>query len=234
LIGFGGERKEIFALPLLLPLTAMAGGSIETLRRGAAGALNWFGLFLFGLLSVIVWLGWIAMMTGSPAKAKERLIYLSGLQQFDTSVFALIAAVAMTLIWLSAIMRSQHSNRSAATNWAIGMTSVWTLLMTLWLPMIESARSYEFVFTQLKHALPRQFTCLNSLHLSNSHRDLLHYYADVKVHPVETVQQLQCDLLLIQDNRDKEVTLLGHEWSLIWNSMKMERRESFRLLQRNS
>lgn len=232
-IGLGAERKEMFALPLLIPLTAMAGGSIETLKRGAAGALNWFGLILFGLLSSLAWLGWIAMMTGSPSKIKERLMYLSGLTQLHFSVFAFAVASAVTLIWLLAIFRSQHSNRSAATNWAIGMTCIWTLLMTLWLPMIEAARGYQTVFTDLKKALPAQYACVNSHQLGDAQRDLLDYFANVKTHALETEQQLNCDLYLIQDNRARNKIDPGQDWQLIWQGRRIsERGEHFRLFQR--
>lgn len=230
MIGLGGERKEVFALPLLLPLTAMAGGSIETLKRGAAGALNWFGLILFGLLSFLIWLGWASMMSGSPAKAKERLIFLSGLVHLDFHLLAFIAATAITLIWGLAITRSQHSNRSGATNWAIGMTCVWTLLMTLWLPMIEAARSYKPVFTSLKSALPSTYACVNSRHLGAPERDLLHYYANVKTYRFEIEQQLNCDVLLIQDTRGKPLEVPSNDWTLIWSGKRLsDRKDSFRL-----
>ena len=233
LIGFAAERKEVFALPLLIPLTAMAGGSIETLKRGAAGALNWFGLILFGLLSGLAWLGWSAMMAGSPAKIKERLVYLSGLTQLNFDVMAFILASAVTLIWLFAVFRSQHSNRSAATNWAIGMTCIWTLLMTLWLPMIESARGYQSVFSDLKKSLPADYACVNSVHLGEPQQDLLHYFASIKTHRLETEQQLNCDLYLIQDNRGRDKIEPGDDWKLIWQAQKLsERREGFRLFQR--
>jgi 4-amino-4-deoxy-L-arabinose transferase-like glycosyltransferase len=232
MIGLGGERKEVFALPLLLPLTAMAGGSIESLKRGAAGALNWFGLILFGLLSFLVWLGWTAMITGAPAKPKERLIFLSGLQHLDFNIIAFVAATAISLIWLFAITRSQHSNRSGATNWAIGMTCIWTLLMSLWLPMIESARSYESVFSSLKKALPQKYACINSAHLGEAQRDLLHYYANVKTYRLEVDPSLSCDLYLIQDERGRTVSEPGQGWKLIWNGKRSsDRKESFRLFQ---
>ena len=233
LIGFGAERKDIFALPLLIPLTAMAGGSIETLKRGTAGALNWFGLILFGLMSSLIWLGWIAMMTGNPAKIKERLTFLSGITQIDFNFIAVAFAIAVSLIWLFAIFRSQHSNRSGATNWAIGMTCVWTLLMTLWLPMIDSARSYSAVFTQFKNALPVKYACITSNRLGESQRDLLHYFANVKTLAFETEQNLNCDLYLIQDEKGREIIEPGPDWKLIWNGKRIsDRRESFRLFQR--
>ncbi len=228
-----GDGKEVFALALLIPLTAMAGGSIETLKRGTASALNWFGLILFGLMSGLIWLGWIAMLTGNPAKIKARLTFLSGMQQLNFSMIAFVIAVAVTLVWLFAILRSQHSNRSSATNWAIGMTCVWTLLMTLWLPMIDSARSYRDIFTSLKKALPAQYACISSNRVGDAQRDLLHYFADARTQPSETEGTLNCDLYLIQDEKGREKVEPGYDWKLIWNGKRVsERRESFRLYQR--
>ena len=228
-IGFG-YKNEVFALPLLVPLTIMAGGCIESLKRGTASALNWFGLILFGLISGLIWLGWISMMTGNPAKLKERLLFLSGLVKLPFSLIAFTTALIVSLIWLLAILRSQHSNRSGATNWAIGMTAVWTLLMTLWLPMIDSARSYETIFTDLKQALPNKFACVTGNHLGKAQRDLLHYYVNLKAQTVETEGALQCDLYLIQDERDRQKVEPGKDWKLIWSGERAaERRESFRL-----
>ena len=230
LIGIAAEDKEVFALPLLIPLTAMAGGSIETLKRGAAGALNWFGLILFGIMSGLIWLGWSAIMTGNPVKIKERLTFLSGLQNMHFSMIAVVLATAITVIWLLSIFRSKYTNRSSATNWAVGITCVWTLLMTLWLPMIDAARSYSDVFISLKHKLPTHYACVSSNHLGEAQRDLLHYYANVKTQPFETVQRLNCDLYLIQDTRGSEKTMPGADWKLIWKGKRIsERREAFRL-----
>jgi 4-amino-4-deoxy-L-arabinose transferase-like glycosyltransferase len=233
LIGLGAEQKEVFALPLLIPLTAMAGGSIETLKRGTASALNWFGLILFGLMSSLIWLGWFAMLTGSPAKIKTRLTFLSGMTQLNFSMLAFAVAVAVSMIWLFAIFRAQHSNRSGATNWAIGMTTVWTLLMTLWLPMIDSSRSYHDVFSNLKAALPAKYACVTSNQLGPAQKDLLHYYANVKAQAAETDGALHCDLYLFQDDKDREKIEPGADWKLIWSGNRVsDYRESFRLFQR--
>ncbi|HSR01182.1 MAG TPA: glycosyl transferase [Methylophilaceae bacterium] len=232
IIGLYGESKDIYAIPLLVPLTAVAAGSIETLKRGAAGALNWFGLIVFGFLGFLIWLGWGAMMSGNPAKLKERLIFLSGLTKLDFNIISFSLASAMTLIFLFAAFRSKHSNRSAATNWAIGMTFVWTLLMTLWLPMIDSARSYSDVFMSFKKALPTQYTCVNSKNLGSAQRDLLHYYANIKTYPIQSGQNINCDLFLIQDERKPKKINLGNDWQQIWEGKRIsERKESFRLFQ---
>lgn len=232
MIGFGADDREIYALPLLLPLTALAGGSVETLKRGAASALNWFGLMLFGLLGFVVWLGWFAMMTGSPSRLQARMQFLSGSPAADFNIFAFILAVGITLVWLFAIFRSQHTNRSSVTNWAIGMTMTWTLLMALWLPWINAAKSYSPVMKGLESALPESYACINSRDVGEGQRDLLHYYTGIVALPLETVQRLDCDLYLIQDTKGEAKVEPGQDWELIWQGKRVsERRESFRLFQ---
>lgn len=232
LIGFFSDRSEVNALPLLIPLTAMAAGSIETLKRGAAGALNWFGLILFGILIAIAWLGWWAMLNGSPVRLYQRLSYLSGLQTIPFSVLYGAIAVAVTLIWLSGVIRSKHSNRSSATNWAIGMTCAWTVFMSLWLPMIEAARTYQPIFEDLRHHLPAQFRCINSRNIGSSQADLLHYHAGI--HVMDSSPAADCDLLLIEDQPGKRHALPGNEWHLIWEGeQSRQSKELFRLFQRH-
>lgn len=231
-IGFFGESRDIYAMPLLIPLTALASGSIETLKRGAAGAINWFGLILFGFMGFLIWLGWGAMMSGNPAKLKERLIFLSGLTQLNFNMLAFSAASAITIIWLFTALRAQHSNRAAATNWAIGMTFVWTLLMTLWLPMIDSARSYRDVFTSLKNNLPSEYSCVASESIGDSQRELLHYYVNIKTYASFTEESKNCNLYLIQDDKNPKEIALGVNWQQIWSGKRVsERKESFRLFQ---
>lgn len=231
-IGFGGDDREIYALPLLLPLTALAGGSVETLKRGAASALNWFGLMLFGLLAFVIWLGWFAMMTGNPSRLQVRMQFLSGSQIAEFNIFAFMIALAVTLIWASIILRSQHTNRSSVTNWSIGMTMTWTLLMALWLPWINAAKSYKPVMLSLGKVLPKNYACINSRNLGEGQRDLLNYYTGAVTLPLETLQRLDCDLYLIQDLRGDTKIQPGQDWKLIWHGKRAsERRESFRLFQ---
>lgn len=234
LTGFFGDRSEIHALPLLVPLTALAAGSIETLKRGAAGALNWFGLILFGLLIGIAWLGWWAMLNASPVKLYQRLSYLSGLKSLDFSLLYCAIALAVTLIWLSTVLRSKHSNRSSATNWAIGMTSAWTVFMSLWLPMIEAARSYQPMFEDLRAHLPPHYTCINTRNLGASQVDLLHYHAGIPASAIHQHEDVACDLYLIADEPGKRLWLPNSQiWQSLWHGEhSRQNHESFRLFKR--
>ena len=233
LIGFNANNNDISTLPLLLPLVALAGGSVETLKRGAAGALNWFGLILFGLIGLLIWLGWIAITTGWPTKLSARMHILSGLNDVPIYYPSLIISILVTLIWIVTI-NAKRSNRAAVNDWAVGMTIAWSLLMTLWLPMIDSAKSYQSVMNSLQQALPKHFACINSHGLGSSQQSLLNYYTHLKAIPLETSQNLNCDLYLIQDDKNREKLEPDEDWTLIWQGKRpAERREYFRLYQKN-
>jgi 4-amino-4-deoxy-L-arabinose transferase-like glycosyltransferase len=231
-LGFTAAPKDINALPLLLPLVALAAGSVEHLKRGAAAALNWFGVMLFGLIGALIWLGWTAMLTGYPAKIKERMQFLSGADEIQFSWLVFITAVVITLVWMLVSLRAKQTNKSTVTNWALGMTFGWGLLMTLWLPMIDSAKSYALVFSNMQKSIPAHYNCINSLNVGQAQRLLFNYHTNVQLQPVELTQQLNCDLYLIQDFRDTGKMQPSQEWQLIWRGKRpADRKESFRLFQ---
>ncbi|HEY0907106.1 MAG TPA: glycosyl transferase, partial [Methylophilus sp.] len=214
LIGVFADRNESHTLPLLIPLTALAAGSIETLKRGASGALNWFALILFGILMGIAWLGWWSMLNGHPQKLYERLSYLSGLKTINFNLFYGAIAIAVTLLWFSTVLRSKHSNRSSATNWAIGMTCTWTIFMSLWLPMIDAARTYQPVFATLRAQLPAKFNCIYRRNIGSAQIDLLHYHAGLRTVAYQENDSQGCTLFLIADEPGKRHTSPGAEWQL--------------------
>jgi 4-amino-4-deoxy-L-arabinose transferase-like glycosyltransferase len=232
-LGFSAPSKDIYAMPLLLPLVALGAGSVEYLKRGAASALNWFGITLFGMIGFLIWLGWIAMATGHPAKIKERMLFLSGATNADIQWIMLLPAILVTAIWLFTCIRAKQGNRSTVTNWAVGMTFGWSLLMSLWLPWIDSAKSYEPVFTGIYKVLPPDTSCVNSLGVGQSQRMLFSYYTSINLKSVETTELLDCSFYLIQDERGVARMQPSDDWKLIWQGKRAaDRKESFRLFQR--
>ncbi len=232
-LGAGADNKDINALTLLLPLVALGAGSVDHLKRGAASALNWFGISLFGLAGFLIWLGWFAMTTGYPSRIKERMQFLSGSDSVHFSIISLVLAVIITSIWLFTCVRVRQSNRATVTNWAVGMTFGWGLLMTLWLPLIDSAKSYKPAFTQLQQAIGNNSACIKSLNIGQSQRVLLNYYTNLHLEPMDAPQSASCEFYLIQDERGTTRMQPSDEWALIWRGKRTaDRKESFRLYQR--
>ena len=55
-----GPPQDVNLIPLLAPLALLAAQGVLSLRRGAAGALDWFGVLAFGFFAGLVWLGYVA------------------------------------------------------------------------------------------------------------------------------------------------------------------------------
>lgn len=235
MLGFRSESRDVLALPMLLPLAAMGGAAIDRLWRGAASALDWFGIMLFGTFGFLIWLGWFAMMSGMPARLAARMHKLSEAYtpHFNWLFFA--AAVVITVTWMFTVFHAKRSNRAAVTDWAVGMTMVWGLMMTLWLPWLDATKSYQSMFAGMRKALPAHYACVTTRNVGEFQLATLHYYLGIKAQRFERVQHLDCDLYLIQDERKQKKIEPGPDWKLIWKGRRpSDRRESFRLYQLES
>ena len=232
LIGLKAKNTDVNVLTLLIPLIAMAGGCAETLKRGAAGALNWFGLILFGLMGILIWLGWIAIITGVPTKLSARMHILSGLTEAHINIPALMIALFATLIW-GITINAKRSNRAAVTDWAVGITMAWCLLMALWLPMIDSAKSYKDVMLSLQKALPAKHSCINSVGFGKPQQALLDYYTDLRVMPLQRGDKANCSLYLVQEDKNHGDINPSEGWAVIWQGKRpADRHERFMLYQK--
>lgn len=139
---------------ILPPLALLGAARLDSLRRGAAAFFNWFGIMTFGLAAIFLWLGFFAMNYGWPAKLAERTAYFSPFYTPDIDPVPMLVAVSFTPIWLWAITRKNIRGRQAVTNWAAGMTLVWALMMTLFLPWLDQAKSYRPVVEHMEAAAP--------------------------------------------------------------------------------
>lgn len=144
-------------LVIVLPPMALLGAAqLDALRRGAIAFLNWFGIMAFGFLALFLWLGFIAMNYGWPAKLAARAVYFSPYYRYDVNYFPLIVACVLTPLWLWAITRQHIRGRQAVTNWAAGVLLVWSLLLTLFLPWLDAAKSARPVVQQMENSLSKQ------------------------------------------------------------------------------
>lgn len=142
-------------LVIVLPaLATLAAAQLDNLRRGVAAFLNWFGIMIFGLAAVFFWVGFIAMNFGFPAKLAERAAYFSPYYTRELDVLPIFFALLFTPVWLVAINRKRIRGRQAITNWAAGVTLVWALLHTLFLPWIDAAKSHRPIVQHMQSQLP--------------------------------------------------------------------------------
>ena len=230
---FLSDPREVYALPLLLPLALLAGAGVPSLRRGAANALAWFGAMSAGLLGALMWLGWFAMMTDFPPTIARNFAKLEPghVPQFSWAVFAV--ALAFTLAWLWLILRGERSVFRSVTFWAAGITLLWGLAMTLILSWIDYGKSYRTVAQALRKNIPADTRCIESRGLGEAQRAVFDYHAEVVTQRLERNAEGRCALLLIQA-REGESDNIGPGWKFLWEGRRPRDRERFRLYQRQS
>lgn len=153
-IAWLGPQQDINVIVLLAPLALLGAHGVARLRRGAANALDWFGVTTFSFFAGLIWLGYVAMMTGVPPKIANNFAKTSPgyLPQFELVHFAV--APALTAGWLTLAFFSAPSPTRGVTRWAAGAALLWGTFGTLWMPWADHIKSYRGVALQLKSALP--------------------------------------------------------------------------------
>ena len=217
-----GTTRELFALPMLIPLALIATSSLDSIRRNTASAFNWFGIITFGLMASLFWAGWVAMMTGHPEFIAARIRHYHPDFRAHFAFLPFLCALSATLLWLWLITHFEHRARRAVIDWTGGIVMVWMILMTLWLPFLDSVKGYREMFLSMKAALPGKYQCIEGRHLGQPQRAMLDYYLDI------VAKRKGCDLVLVQTVSSNRRHPAGVD--LIWEGARAgDRVERYRL-----
>ncbi|HEX7465285.1 MAG TPA: glycosyltransferase family 39 protein [Usitatibacter sp.] len=227
-----GDAREANGLAFLLPLALLGVAELDTVPRGAASALDWFGMMTFLSFGALLWIGWFAAMTGSPEIAASWIAKEVPGYKYRFSFIAFALAALLTLIWVVVVARSLRSTRRAVVNWAAGITMVWMMMMTIGLPLVEEARSYRKVAARIVEELPPSFRCIARHNLGDPQRALLDYFANIRTVRDDLPQASTCRALLVQA-QPLRLPVIAPEWSETWRGSRSgDRNELFILYRR--
>ena len=202
-VGGGGfDRALMIGLPGFAVLAAFA---LPTLRRGAASAIDWFSVFFFSTAALAIWVIYIAMVTGMPAKPAANVAKLApGFQMsFSGSAFAL--GVLATAAWLGLVRWRTGRHRAALWKSLVlpagGVALAWLLLTTLWLPLLDYARSNRPWVARIAPHVPPG-ACVAAPGLPRPSIAALEQYGRW---PVRALDIGDCTVLLRQERRGQEL-----------------------------
>lgn len=225
------EPRDDMALPLLIPLILAAVQGLDRLPRGLASFMDWFGMVFFLLVAALLWSGWTGAMTGVPRGAAKWAARQAPGYTHELSWIAFGLALALTTIWLVAVLRTRRTNRRAIVNWCAGITLIWVLTNLLWLPSIDHVRSYRATALAIKSALPGT-ACVAQLGLGDAQRAAFFYHGGLKFERIADDAKTTCGSLLVQGVTDKMPKLSGN-WSLVWQGARPgDKAERFLLYRR--
>jgi 4-amino-4-deoxy-L-arabinose transferase-like glycosyltransferase len=155
------DRSLLLALPALAALAAFA---LPTLERSVAALIDWFTLVFFSGCAFIIWVIWIAMQTGVPQQPAANVAKLAPGFEHSFSAPSFVIAISATLAWTWLVKWRVGRHRAAIWKTLVlpagGAALCWLLLMTLWLPLLDFARSYAPLVRRSMVIMQQQPSCV--------------------------------------------------------------------------
>jgi hypothetical protein len=214
LVTSASDRSLLLALPAL---AAMAAFALPTLQRSVAALIDWFTLLFFTGCAVVIWVIWISMQTGIPQKPAANVTKLAPGFEPSFSLLPFVVALVATLVWAWVVYWRTGRNRAAIWKTLVlpagGAALCWLLLMTLWLPLLDFARSYTSLVYRVNSIIGRP-ACVEIHGLDRGQIAAFQYHGQLRLqHATKTPA---CPWLLVDADAQQSVVKAVdmQQWSL--------------------
>jgi 4-amino-4-deoxy-L-arabinose transferase-like glycosyltransferase len=209
------DRALLLGLPALAALAAFA---LPTLKRSVAALIDWFTLLFFSGCALTIWVVWLAMQTGVPRQPAANVARLAPGFEPSFSLLAMVAALAATVAW--AWLVKWRAGRHRAVIWkslvlpAGGAALCWLLLMTLWMPLLDYARSYAPLVRNVARLIDAP-GCVEVHGLSQAQLAALRYHGGLTLKPAS--RPASCPWLLVDADAQHSASLAIdlRQWSVV-------------------
>jgi 4-amino-4-deoxy-L-arabinose transferase-like glycosyltransferase len=199
-----GIPEDENLIPLLAPLSLLAAHGMHTLRRGAFAALDWFGVLAFAVVTGLVWLGYIAMLTGLPGPISRNFGRMAPGFILHFEPLAVLFALALALAWCYVVFYTSFSPMRSVARWASGMVLLWGTFAMLWMPWVNYQKSYGAVALELKSRIPAGTKCVAERALGVSQAAALDYRGGIRAQLYDPAKPAACPLVLVQGSPQHE------------------------------
>ncbi|ARP94789.1 ArnT family glycosyltransferase [Bordetella genomosp. 13] len=237
LLFFLEEPNETEYVMLAVPCAALAAFSLPTLRRGVVNTLDWFAVMCFSLTVCTAWLGWVALHFGWPTKIARNIARQTAGYEPAISWTAVLLALVVTAAWVLLVVWRVHARPAALWRGTVlsasGLAATWILLVLLWQPAVDYARSYRTASGELAAALKthvRPGECVRGLGVGAGQRASFLIF-DNLTFPYDA----RCTIVLQQTTnsslRDGTAAYSDEKVQELWRGgRRADRHEVFRLL----
>jgi hypothetical protein len=197
------DRPLLLGLPAFATLAAFA---LPTLKRSVGAFIDWFTLLFFSFGALIIWVVWFSLQTGFPAQPAINVSRLAPGFEPSFSAVSLTAGLLASLVWASLVKWRAGRHRSAL--WksmalpAGGATLCWLLVMTLWLPLLNYARSYEPLVIKVKSMMGAA-DCVHYYGLTRAQGAAFEFHGQLKLVSLNSIDSstdkvsLSCPWLIV-------------------------------------
>lgn len=211
------------ALMLMVPpLVLLAAFGATSLRRSLDNLIDWFAIATFSLFALAGWLYFVALTSGTPPRMAASVIRLVPGFEPTLRPLALTLAIAATLGWLALV--AWRIGRRPPMLWrgpvlaASGLTMLWLLLVTLFMPAVNYNRSYAPIAAQVRAQADRfaPGSCVVGFRLFAAHKALFAHHGGLRFAAPGAGDD--CDLLLQRDSRRTHLDdgPPDGDWTPVW------------------
>jgi 4-amino-4-deoxy-L-arabinose transferase-like glycosyltransferase len=201
------DRALLLGLPAMATLAAFA---LPTLERRLSALIDWFTLFFFSVLGMLIWGIWISTQTG--LSSKGMLLVGKLVPGYEPSFVWLpfLAAILGTLAWLYLVIWRVGRHRTAMWKSLVlpagGTALCWLLLMTLWLPMLDFARSYAPLVQRVSETIGKQ-TCVKVYGLNPGQATAFAYHGSMQLQLLQSTAP--CPWLIVDADAEQSLSSIN-------------------------
>ncbi|WP_418320377.1 ArnT family glycosyltransferase [Piscinibacter sakaiensis] len=211
----GVDRALMLALP---PLAVLGAFALPTLQRSSGAAIDWFSVFFFSICALTIWVIYLAVQTGFPARPAANVQRLLPGLQVSFSWPELMLAIAGSVAWIALVFwrtgRHRHPLWKSMVLPAGGVALCWLLLMSIWLPMLDYARSERPLVQRVSRHLPKDRSCVAMPSQPLARIAAIEQLGGYRVDAATPLARTPCDFLLRQEPKDA-VDIAPPGWRLL-------------------
>lgn len=211
---FSSRSIESNLFPLVLPIAMLGSLEIDSIRISVGALFNWFSIFIFGLIGLIIWFLYFVLIFNYPKNIAIQLSYYSQNYHYNFNIWQLLAAIIITVIWLFMITRRHIRGRELISNWASGTTFVLILFMALCLPWFDAVLSFkDIVHNSTKYLEKTQCIATNGNYSSQS--ALWYYYENLNLLPsFLNINFTLCNQAIVVTDDIRQIDMPN--WKILW------------------
>jgi hypothetical protein len=209
------DRALLLALPAIATLAAFA---LPTFERSVSALIDWFTLLFFTTSALVIWVIWISLQTGVPAKPAQNVARLAPGFQPSFGLLSFVLAVVATVAWLALVRWRTKQNPQAMWKSLVlpagGTALAWLLVMTLWLPVLNYARSYSAPVQRLTAHIDGP-GCVQAFGLTRAQITALMYHGHMDLRAAST--DSTCPWLIVAGDLELSMPTAfdKHQWTLV-------------------
>lgn len=211
----GSDRALMLGVPSLAVLAAFA---LPTLQRATAAAIDWFSVWFFSIGALVIWVVYVAMQTGFPAQPAANVARLAPGLDHSFHGISLLMAILGTVAWGWLVLwragRNRHALWKSLVLPAGGVALCWLLLMSLWLPLLDYARSLRPLVQRVAQHVPTD----NCIALPGGSRALvagLVHFGGYRVEADADSTSTSCEFLIQSERPGGDVSATPAGWMFI-------------------